>query len=116
MAGPNDDPVRLKRPTDFEILGRYLDGENDNAANTAEALGRKRTYINTRLPELDDYGLLEKVGPSPNSGLYRITPAGVAAYRLRDEYSSDDFEEQVEALAKEIEVRRPGIIEPGRED
>jgi DNA-binding PadR family transcriptional regulator len=46
------------------------------AANLAIELDKDRAYVNTRLPQLEAYGLLERVGPAPKSGLYEITPKG----------------------------------------
>lgn len=103
--------VKLKRPVDFEILDAYCDGEQDVGVNVAQRLERNRSYINTRLPQLNDYGLLTRVGPSERSGLYRITPEGVAALKLRDRYDDDDFEELVEARAEDITIRRPEIVD-----
>lgn len=53
--------------------------------------------MNTRLPELEDYALLEKIGPSTNSGLYVITDRGRTALKLQDQYrDTADFETLVE--------------------
>lgn len=85
--------MKLAVPTDFEILEALSDGRRNTAVNLAEILSKSRPYINTRLPLLADYGLIERVGPAANSGLYEITPRGVAAAELRDEYGEvDDFE------------------------
>ena len=56
--------MRLTVPTDFDILDALTDGERNNAANLAYLLDRDRSYINTRLPVLADYGLVERVGLS----------------------------------------------------
>ncbi|QLH80032.1 hypothetical protein HZS55_15720 [Halosimplex rubrum] len=101
--------MKLKRPVDFEILGAYSDGEQDVGVNIAERIDYNRSYVNTRLPQLEDYGLLTKVGPSERSGLYRITPKGVAALRLRNEYGEEGYEELVDERAAPIEVHRPRI-------
>jgi len=61
--------MRLVTPTDFDILEALDDGYRNNAVNLAEILGRDRQYINTRLPALLDYGLVERIGPADNSGL-----------------------------------------------
>jgi predicted transcriptional regulator len=86
--------MRLTEPTDFDILGAFADGHRNNAANLAHEIDRDRSYINTRLPVLADYGLLERVGPAPKSGLYAITDKGQAAVKHRDEYRRDgvDFD------------------------
>jgi DNA-binding MarR family transcriptional regulator len=88
--GPN---LRLVRPTDFQILAAFRDHGRNVAPNIAAHLDRDKGYINTRLPQLADYGLLERIGPSENAGLYEITDRGRAALELRDEYEdADDFD------------------------
>ena len=90
--------MRLVPPTDFEILESLADGKRNTAANLAVELGKDRGYINTRLPKLVDYGLLEKIGPHSNSGLYAITDRGQAALQLREEYEHTiDFEARIDA-------------------
>ena len=86
--------MRLTVPTDFDILDAFADGRRNNAANLAHKLDRNRSYINTRLPVLEDYGLLERVGPAPKSGLYAITEKGLAVVKHRDDYRTDgvDFD------------------------
>jgi len=90
--------MRLTQPTDFDILDAFADGRRNNAANLAHELDRDRSYINTRLPVLADYGLLERVGPAPKSGLYAITDKGLAAAEHRDDYRTDgvDFDALVD--------------------
>lgn len=92
-------PVRLKRPTDFLILECLLETGQNVGVNIALEIDKNRSYVNTRLPDLDDYGLIEKVGPAKRSGLYRITPLGEAALKHRDRYDDDeiDFEELIES-------------------
>ncbi|UWG46953.1 Transcriptional regulator, MarR family [Halanaeroarchaeum sp. HSR-CO] len=68
--------MKLARPTDVEILEALSDGKRNTAANLAYHLEKDRSYINTRLPVLADYDLLDRVGPAPNSGLYEITEKG----------------------------------------
>lgn len=91
--------MRLTIPTDFEILEALSDGKRNNAVNIAAMLDRNRSYINTRLPVLTDYGLVERVGPAPNSGLYVITERGQVAARNREAYEDDDvdFDAVIEA-------------------
>lgn len=90
--------MKLAVPTDFEILEALSDGERNNAVNLSHILDKNRAYINTRLPVLADYELVERVGPAPNSGLYAITEKGHVALENRDAYENDDdFEERVEA-------------------
>jgi predicted transcriptional regulator len=91
--------MKLTQPTDFDILSVLSDGKRNNAINIAEMLDQERSYMNTRLPVLDDYGLIESVGPAENSGLYVITDTGQQALKYQDEYNkdSDRFEELLEA-------------------
>ncbi|WP_336036248.1 ArsR family transcriptional regulator [Halobacterium yunchengense] len=89
--------MKLAVPTDFEILDALSDGKRNNAVNLSHLLEKNRAYINTRLPVLADYGLVERVGPAPNSGLYEITAKGQAALEHREAYENDeDFEARVE--------------------
>ena len=88
--------MKLTSPTDFEILEELSDGNRNNAANLSYELDKNRSYINTRLPILADYGLVERVGPAPNSGLYEITDRGGAAVELRETYGEGDFDEQID--------------------
>jgi predicted transcriptional regulator len=91
--------MKLASPTDFDILEALSDGKRNTAANVAIEIDRDRAYINTRLPLLADHGLLERIGPAPNSGLYEITPRGRAALEYRSAYhdESADFEALVES-------------------
>jgi len=84
--------MRLVQPTDFEILDALSDGRRNTAANIAHLIDRNRSYINTRLPILADYGLLKRVGPAPSSGLYEILPRGRAALQHRDAYNNPDVD------------------------
>lgn len=104
--------IRLTQPTDFLILDALSDGERDVATNIAERIGAKRNYINTRLPILADSGLVRKIGPLENSGLYQITPRGIAAVQKQALYDEDreGFEEAIDALATDIEIERPTIV------
>jgi len=82
--------MRLTRPTDFDIL-IALDKHGRNiAANLALHIDRDRAYLNTRLPHLSDHGLVRKVGPATNSGLYELTERGRAAIAYRDSYEEFD--------------------------
>jgi len=90
--------MKLTSPTDFEILTALSDGKRDNASNLSHILDKNRSYINTRLPILADYGLVERVGPAPNSGLYVITQKGAVVADMQEEYRDvdTDFEAAVE--------------------
>jgi|GEM_PF-2377648 len=112
MTGPDEHVVKLTRPTDFEILEAFSDGEQDVGVNVATELDRDRSYINTRIPQLHDYGLLEYVGPAERSGVYRITEGGVAALALRDQYDSGpEWEQLVNERAKKVEIVRPKVLD-----
>lgn len=90
--------MKLRRPTDFLILhGLYTEGRNV-ATNLAEITGKSRENINTRLPVLADYGLVEKIGPAERSGLYEITARGRRALLYADRYDEvEDFEALLDA-------------------
>jgi predicted transcriptional regulator len=96
--------MQLAQPTDFEILEALSDGRRNTAANLSHIIDKKRTYINTRLPLLADYGLVERVGPAPNSGLYQITSRGEIALDLRGVYDADEqsFESRLEERLKGV--------------
>jgi repressor of nif and glnA expression len=67
------------------------------APNIAEITGKSRKNVNNRLPVLDDYGLVRKIGPAERSGLYEITEQGRVALQLRDQYdAAEDFDALVE--------------------
>ena len=97
--------MRLVTPTDFDILATMTDGRRNNAINIATILDRNRSYINTRLPVLTDYDLLERVGPAPNSGLYVITPKGRAVATHRDRYTDTDVD--FDALVADTVAQAP---------
>lgn len=103
--------MRLSTPTDFLILEALSDGERDTAANLAKQIDRDRSYINTELPKLADQGLLTKVGPLQTSGLYQITPLGVAAIQKQALYVEDEgeFETAIHKLKDRIEIQRPTV-------
>jgi len=84
--------MRLVQPTDFDILAALSDGKRNTAANIAHIIDRNRAYINTRLPILADYDLVDRVGPAPNSGLYVITQRGRAALDHREQYGEPDVD------------------------
>ncbi|ELZ79592.1 winged helix-turn-helix domain-containing protein [Haloferax larsenii] len=91
--------MKLAVPTDFDILEALSDGRRNTAVNLSYILDRNRSYINTRLPILADYGLLDRVGPAPNSGLYEITDKGRVVAGHRDQYRTEgvDFDDLVES-------------------
>ena len=93
--------TRLVQPTDFQLLAALADGQRDTAANLAVQLEKNRNYVNTRLPALADAGLIRRIGPSEQSGLYQITPRGVIAEQHRSMYETD--REQFETILDERE-------------
>ncbi|MFC3477422.1 ArsR family transcriptional regulator [Halobacterium litoreum] len=91
--------MKLAVPTDFEILDALSDGKRNNAVNISHIIDKNRAYINTRLPVLADYSLVERVGPAPNSGLYAITEKGQVVLEHRSVYEDgdvDDFDQFVD--------------------
>ena len=87
----------ILRPADFSILDELQDGRNVGA-NLSDTLGMSRPYVTERLSQLADYGLVDKVGPNENVGLYEITPLGRAALEHQDEYGEiEDFEALIES-------------------
>ena len=84
--------MRLVRPTDFLILEALDEHGRNIAPNLSEHIGKKRDNINNRLPVLEDYGLVEKIGPADHSGLYEITELGRVAVEHREMYDEvEDF-------------------------
>ncbi|ADD07614.1 homolog to phage PhiH1 repressor protein (plasmid) [Natrialba magadii ATCC 43099] len=89
--------MKLRQPTDFLILAALEDKGRNVATNLASHTGKSRKNINTRLPVLEDYGLVQKIGPAERSGLYEITSDGKAALIYQDQYNQvDDFEQLIE--------------------
>lgn len=89
--------MRLRRPTDFLILEALQAHGRNVATNLAEHTGKSRKNINSRLPVLADYGLVNKIGPADRSGLYELTKKGKVALMYQDKYDEvEDFGELVE--------------------
>ena len=85
--------MKLRQPTDFLILEELEDKGRNVATNLASHTGKSRKNINTRLPVLEDSGLVRTIGPAERSGLYEITSMGKAALVYRSQYDdADDFE------------------------
>jgi DNA-binding HxlR family transcriptional regulator len=92
--------VKLRRPTDFLILEALDEHGRNVAANVHRHIDKGRKNVNVRLPELADYGLVEKIGPNERSGLYELTDQGRVVLQLRDQYGEvEDFEALVKARA-----------------
>jgi DNA-binding IclR family transcriptional regulator len=105
--------IRLVEPTDFTILDSLTDGERNGAVNLAQELDMDRSYVNTRLSILAEHDLLDRIGPAQNSGIYQITPLGVAAARHQTLYSTDpdQFESKIHDAAEMITIERPEVID-----
>lgn len=89
--------MRLRRPTDFLILEALHSYGRNVAPNLAQITGKSRKNVNNRLPVLEDYGLVMKIGPADRSGLYEITERGRVALRMREEYDQvEDFDALVD--------------------
>jgi hypothetical protein len=106
--------VKLRQPTDFLILEALHTYGRNVAPNLAAITDKSRKNINNRLPVLDDYGLVRKIGPAERSGLYELTDKGRVALRLRDEYDhSIDFDGLV-TQRLEASESRPASEAPAR--
>ena len=86
--------MSLRQPTDLLILEALEETGRNVATNLAHHTNKSRQNINTRLPVLSDYGLVQKVGPADRSGLYEITSLGKRALRYREQYDeNENFED-----------------------
>jgi predicted transcriptional regulator len=92
--------MQLTIPTDLELLIELSDKKRNTAANLSDILDIDRAYINTELSSLEDYGLLNKVGPHPESGVYEITEKGLQvkaiAMASSKPVSDIDYESKIE--------------------
>lgn len=96
--------MRLRQPTDFLILEALEERGRNVAPNLQAHTGKSRKNINTRLPVLEDYGLVRKIGPAERSGLYEITAKGKAALIHRDKYAEvAEFEALLECPTAEVD-------------
>lgn len=97
--------MKIRLPTDVDIMEALSDGKRNTAANLAYQIDKERAYINTRLPVLADYGLVERVGPAPNSGLYVITDEGLSLLdRIRErQEGGEELRPAVDEAIEEIE-------------
>lgn len=103
--------MKLRQPTDFLILEALSEGRRNTGANIAVTIECDRGYVNTELSQLAEQGLVERVGPHENSGLYQITPLGVAAVEKRQLYEKDQdaFEPEMHELKDSIEIHPPEV-------
>lgn len=96
--------MMILRDVDWAILDALSNDKRNVAVNIALEKDTSPGYVNNRMTILLDYRLVDKVGPSKNSGLYEITPRGHAALELRDEYDrGQEFEQKVDNLAEKYE-------------
>lgn len=109
--------MKLRRPTDFLIL-EALEAHGRNVATNLEYhVGKSRKNINTRLPVLADYGLVEKIGPAERSGLYEISREGRIALMYRDQYDEvEDFEALIEEPGAETVDVQTAVARGGVDD
>lgn len=109
--------VKLRQPTDFLILEALERHGRNVAPNLAELIDKSRKNINTRLPVLNDYGLVRKIGPSNNSGLYEITEKGCVVLQVRDRYDEvEDFDALVERRLESTEASDAAVAGGGDQE
>ncbi|AXR78976.1 ArsR family transcriptional regulator [Natrarchaeobaculum sulfurireducens] len=93
--------MKLRYETDFLILEGLEEHGRNVATNLSHHIDRTRKNINVRLPVLQDYGLVNKIGPVEHSGLYEINDYGRTALHYQDQYEEvDDFEALLENAMK----------------
>lgn len=78
--------MQLTRSIDFTLLKALEDGRN-LAVNLSIEIGLDCARTNTRLSYLEDHGLVKKIGPTKDLGLYELTARGKAAIKYRDVYN-----------------------------
>jgi len=86
----HESKLRLRNPTDFEILDLMSDGERYTPGYVAECLDRDSGYMRNRIRELAGNGLIDRVG---NSTMYILTQRGRVALELRDQYEHEEARE-----------------------
>ena len=97
MVGKMSNTRMKLRPLDFSLLTELQSGRNVGS-NLFMVVDASHQYVNERLAQIEDYGLVNRVGPNPNSGLYEITDLGRFVLENRDAYYDDDvdFDELIE--------------------
>lgn len=101
MQDTTSNPMRLSFPTDRLILEELAKGRN-TGATISEQIDRHRTYVNSRMAQLHDYGLTKKIG---DSGVYELTERGAAVIAVADRYDEvDDFEALVDEVAERVSI------------
>lgn len=68
--------MKLVNPTDYELLEALGEHGRNTGQNLAHLLEKDRSYVNTRLTRLASAGLLDRIGPAPDSGLYELSERG----------------------------------------
>lgn len=101
MSHDKDEHMQLY-PADFKLLDK-LEHKRNVSSNLAEEIDRERSYVNTRLPTLADYGLVDKIGPAERSGLYEINEKGLIVLEIFREKGRDgvDFDAELEQRLEE---------------
>ena len=97
--------VRLRVPTDFDILEVLARGKRQTPANIAALVDKGRQYVTKRTKYLAEHGLVHEVGPARRSGMYVVTARGEAALARRDEYDHhrhERFERRLEEYPAEV--------------
>lgn len=86
--------MKLTAPTDFEILDTLEERGRNTGKNISLILEKDRSYINTELAQLASNGLVRRIGPAENSGLYEISERGeIVLDHWREHENTDvDFE------------------------
>lgn len=80
--------MKLTDPTDYQILGTLEEHGRNTGQNLALLMDRDRSYLNAQLTKLAGAGLLRKIGPAKNSGLYEITEEGKQVYQYWETYGA----------------------------
>ncbi|WP_368410782.1 hypothetical protein [Haladaptatus salinisoli] len=57
------------------------------------------------MPILTDYGLIKKIGPKKNSGLYELTEKGRIALESQNQYDPDDTQAFDDLLEQKLAER-----------
>lgn len=97
--------MRLRVPTDFDVLEILNRGKRQTPANVAAHVDKGRQYVRKRIKHLVEHGLATQVGPAPRSDMFVITARGQAALALREDYNHhrhERFEAELEAYPAEV--------------
>jgi len=94
--------MRLYR-IDFEILDALNEHGRNVSINLQHYTTKESSYLNQRLPELQDAGLVRKIGPSNYSGLYEIAEFGKAVLDHQDAHLGS---QDLDAFLDDIPISR----------